>query len=767
MSWSESTCSVCSRPALAFDSVGGFVHYRHEASHDVRFHWAAGGSSPLYFAGKGNPHPGRVLHLVEGQTDAHAFHALGLPVAGVLGAGQTGKALALLDEHGFLSDYAEVMVWRERGQGGAAFVGGARDAMVQLGFVLRAADWPLGVEDARDLLAQAAAAHRVRLSEDSYGGALSHLKLCAVIERGGDRVAPVRDAALERIGAIAMDAPYVGVASVEVVDTPTAQVVAQVEIPPGHRVTDRMGVQREDEDGRWATVIPTPLLIEAVEIDAHDGGERLALHFKARGRDRRISVPREVAASARRIVDVSAQGLPVTSENARKVVAWLHLLEHFSPPATATVARRAGWAMGRHLHAAEDMSLDEGTGSARLLSGLTTRGEADELSTFVRRVVERHPMAACMCAASLTAALLAPLGLRGFALHLWGDSRGGKTAALKLALALWGDPVRLMGSWSATANAIEAHAATLCDLPCALDELQAAKSTEHVAQTIYALANGVGRARATITGDLGTQRQWRTVVLTTGEMPLLPEDAHDGARTRTIDIHAAPFAGGSAGPDAAMAHDISERSHGWIGQAMMRDVMLSPGSRALLRDEVDEATGALREKLGARADDVPPIKLRSAGAMVWALAWLARHVGATEARPAADVVAAMLSVATDQALDDDAFGSPTWKAANAILDLIAERPDAFNPNVASREVLGSAPTTKSGELSIGGGTAYLTTRGMREACKRAGVPYAKARWLLHAAGVIDDTQAAPKRGVMAQPVRCFTVSLDAIEGVER
>jgi hypothetical protein len=511
-------------------------------------------------------------------------------------------------------------------------------------------------------------------------------------------------------------------------------------------------------------VIPTPLLIEAVEIDAHDGGERLALHWKARGRDQRASVPREVAANSRKIVDVAAQGLPVTSVNAAMVVRWLHELEHFSPPATAVVARRAGWAMGRHLHAADDMSLDAGTGSERLLSGLTTRGEAEESIEFVRRVVERHPMAACMCAASLTAALLSPLGLRGFALHLWGDSRGGKTAALKLALSLWGDPIRLMGSWSATANAIEAHAATLCDLPCALDELQAAKSVEHVAQTIYALANGVGRARATVTGDLGTQRQWRTVVLTTGEMPLLPEDAHDGARTRTIDIHAAPFAGRDAGPDAAKAHDISERTHGWIGQAMMRDVILSPANRTLLRDEHDEATTALRGRLGARADQVPPIKLRSAGAMVWALDWLGRYVGATEAQPASGVVAAMLAVATSQAADDDAHGSQSWKVAQQIMYLAASRSVDFTP--AGREQLGRIDIPDAGELSRER-VAWLTVPTMKMVCDSAGVPYRRATALLHEAGVMPSRLAEVTSSVMGSPTRLFRVSLDRAQEVAR
>lgn len=769
--WETSHCSICSKPALAFAAFGKGTHYRHEASHEDRFHWARGGASPAYVPG-GELLPGRALHVVEGETDAHAFAAVGLPVVGVLGSSSLVKALAAIGVER-LAAYGEVVVWRERGEGGDKFVAGARKAMRDMGLTVRVADWPLGVEDARDLLGQAAAAHRVRLTDDEFGGALSHLKLCAVIERqrtagsGDARVAAVAVAFLERVGELARDARYLGASAVDLVDAPTAQVVAQVEVPPLYRVSERLGVEREDSESGYVRVIPTPLLIEAVEVDAHDGDERLALHWRARGRDMHASIPREVAASSRRIVDVAARGLPVTSENARGVVRWLHDLEHFSPPPRATVARRAGWALGRHLHDAVDMSLDAGTGTARLLSGLRTAGDEDESIDFVRRIVEHHPMAACMCSAALAAALLSPTQMRGFALHLWGDSRAGKTASMKLALSLWGDPIRLMGSWSATPSAIEAHAAALSDLPTALDELQAAKSVEHVAQMIYSLANGVGRARATITGDLGTQRQWRTVVLTTGEMPLLPEDAHDGARTRTIDIHAAPFAGASASTDAAAAHDVSERAYGWIGRAMMSEPIMSPANRRLLRDEVDAVIGELRAALGSRVEDVPAIKLRSAGLMAWSLRWLTRHVGATDARPAVSVVAAMLAVATDQARSDDAYGSPAWKAANAILDLIAERPDSFTPHSGSREVLGYVATSSSGQIATDTDTAYLTVRGMRLACERAGVPYAKARSLLHQAGVLSESNAVVRRGVLPQPTRCYEVSISAIEGVQR
>jgi hypothetical protein len=321
--------------------------------------------------------------------------------------------------------------------------------------------------------------------------------------------------------------------------------------------------------------------------------------------------------------------------------------------------------------------------------------------------------------------------------------------------------MRLIGSWSATANAIEAHAATLCDLPCALDELQAARSVDHIAQVIYALANGVGRARATVTGDLGAQRAWRTVVLTTGEMPLLPEDAHDGARTRTIDIHATPFAGDTADGDAAAAHDIAERIYGHVGAAFLSQSMLSAANRGMLREDHDSACAALAERVQG---ELPPIKLRSAGAMVMALHWLREHVGATEAAPAVDVVAAMMSVAAGQARGDDSHGSMTWKAAQAVIQLVVERRADFEQGARAR--LGGLDLPEPGTI-VDERIAWLTVPAMKLAADQSGVPYRRCRELLHAAGVIPDPQAQMRRGVLDVPARLYRVSLDRAEEVKR
>jgi len=763
--WSVESCSVCGDECIAFSAVSG-THYRHKSSAPSKWHWARGGMVPVYLPGRVLP-TSKVLHVVEGETDAHALHAVGYRVVSVLGANQVAKAFSwLADAAQFDAPIEEIVVWVEPGVGGKRFADAARSECAERGIRLRLASFSLDAPDFRDLLHQVAAANRIRLADDGYDGALSHLRFCDALAADDERLSVVRDKFRTRVDDLARDAIYAGGHSVRVVEAATdIAVFDELEIPAGWRLTKRLGVEIDAGDHGWKRLFPVPLVIDAIEVDMHDMSERLSLMWHALGRDHFVSAPRDVVANARKIVDLAAKGLPVTSDNARWVVRWLHELEHqnLSTIMRVPVARRAGWIRGQHMHRADDLVLDSDTGTGRLLSGLVVAGTGDEQDAFMRIVLERHPLAATMVAASLAAPLLLPLGLRGFALHLWGDSQGGKTAAAKIALSVWGDPLRLMGSWSATSNAIEAHAATMCDLPTYLDELQSAKNRDHIAQTIYALANGVGRARATVTGDLGTQRSWRTVVMTTGEEPLLPDDANDGARTRTFDLNALPFTGESAGVDAAHAHDVAERAYGHVGRAFMSWSRLHPVNWNGLREDHESAVAALRELVG---DRIAPIKLRSAGALVITLNWLCEHVGVeTEPGAAVNTIAGVLRMAADQAADDDAAASMAWKTAQGVLTILAEF---------ERELRPDSPTGMLGIIDSEGTIgmperAYLTVRGMKRACAVHGVPYKRGIQLLYESGCMPSPNAATKRwrGSQNPPSRVFEVDVSACELVER
>jgi putative DNA primase/helicase len=112
------------------------------------------------------------------------------------------------------------------------------------------------------------------------------------------------------------------------------------------------------------------------------------------------------------------------------------------------------------------------------------------------------------------------LGQEGGVVHLYGPSSSGKTTALRAAASVWGSGAApgFMHSWNSTDNGLEAKAAGASDTVLILDELgQIESRAAH--QAAYMLANGSGKARAKHDGSGRPVKEWRVLVLSSGEMP--------------------------------------------------------------------------------------------------------------------------------------------------------------------------------------------------------------------------------------------------------
>ncbi|QCI68853.1 DUF927 domain-containing protein [Phreatobacter stygius] len=204
---------------------------------------------------------------------------------------------------------------------------------------------------------------------------------------------------------------------------------------------------------------------------------------------------------------------------------------------------------------------------------------------------------------SLSGPVLAPLGLDGGGVHLFGSSSVGKTSALLMGGSVWGGggPLGFGQLWRITANAQEGIAAAHNDCLLALDEVGTCPPAELEAAS-YVLAGGQGKARMRSDATLKPRQRWRIAILSTGEVTLRSRIAEGraqvrgkaGQEARIIDLPADAEKGfglfDHAGPDgdpASLSKRIkgaTSKHYGTAGPAFIRAFLedREPATKALV-----------------------------------------------------------------------------------------------------------------------------------------------------------------------------------------
>jgi putative DNA primase/helicase len=209
----------------------------------------------------------------------------------------------------------------------------------------------------------------------------------------------------------------------------------------------------------------------------------------------------------------------------------------------------------------------------------------------VGQAVRDHVIPTLAVSTALAGPLLAIANQEGGAVNLFGTSSRGKTTVAQAAASVWGrgSSPGFVRTWRATANGLEGIAASATDTVLVLDELGVVEARD-AAAAIYGLANGTGKARAARDGSLRDPKTWRTLILSTGELPIegkLAEDkgrrAKAGQLVRMLDISAdrglgfGVFDHGGADGDASKIADGIKRAaisnYGTAGPEFVRRLL--------------------------------------------------------------------------------------------------------------------------------------------------------------------------------------------------
>lgn len=157
-------------------------------------------------------------------------------------------------------------------------------------------------------------------------------------------------------------------------------------------------------------------------------------------------------------------------------------------------------------------------------------------------------------AAAFAAPMLSLVGADGFGIHFYEQSSAGKTTTANTAASLYGSPDKTKLTWYGTALGMVNEAAAHNDGFMSLDEISQNTRRRDVAESAYALFNGVGKLQGRRDGGNREVMRYTTVALSTGETDLESFIREDGGSinagqlvrllniplTRASDFHSLP-----------------------------------------------------------------------------------------------------------------------------------------------------------------------------------------------------------------------------------
>jgi putative DNA primase/helicase len=317
------------------------------------------------------------------------------------------------------------------------------------------------------------------------------------------------------------------------------------------------------------TVCPSPIVISRRFESVDNFGEKVELSFYRDNRWKRFIAPRSAVFNKSSLIGFADRGLPVSSANSGDIVAYLSDYENTNVSKIPLLksTERMGWLDSTSFFpytAPKEICFEtDYEDSNEIHKNLAECGSFEKWLDAATKMRE-NPFGRFMLASSFASVLLEPLSHRVFFINVWHDTTSGKSAACKMAVSVWGNPLKLMGSFNATAVGLERKADTLRHILYGLDERQLANESRlPMAQIVYGLANGFGRIRGHRDGGIQSMTNWRLIVLSTAEEPLLRDDSHDGMNTRVMELHGKPV---DDKLFAAELHHISEKNYGFAGK---------------------------------------------------------------------------------------------------------------------------------------------------------------------------------------------------------
>lgn len=406
----------------------------------------------------------------------------------------------------------------------------------------------------------------------------------------------------------------------------------KLRIPAGYEVGRRGELFKKGGEAAPEMVERSPILISRVLTGLASGEKQIALVFHDGERWREVMVGRKAIADARTAISEFAPlGAPIDSVTASKVITWLRDFEAVNAKKLerACSVDRCGWHEGGRFmlnravlpEGSEEIFLNGSGGVMQSAKGLGVGGTEALHLEALREAWAASRTAALMIAGSLAAPLIYPLRGPRFAIHLFGDSSRGKSSMHEIAASVYGDPTNpaWVTQWDGSLAGNEVWAQLFCDLPLCIDEAGVTDSRVRD-RAIYKLIAGVSKKRSNRDVQLREFKEWRCVVLSTGETMLAGSESATGAQVRVLQYEVRRFGAFGAG-DVERVRDKARANFGHAGRRWIESLV---GLDSEWWEEQREQYRGLMRRMRSKS----PGRLRSRQIGYYALLAAAEHLAA-------------------------------------------------------------------------------------------------------------------------------------------
>ena len=364
-----------------------------------------------------------------------------------------------------------------------------------------------------------------------------------------------------------------------------AGVHSEASAPPGFGFNDRLAgaiykiVSKTNKDGVTAStnlkVSGSPVVIRR-RVFNDDGSISLEVAWKDGDQwTERLYNREHVFDSSKIIGRAAGDGMPVSSANNNVMVEYIAAYEEHNmtliPPAYSSSTfgwqgshgnlTKHGFLFGNRQIGGNGRQIEfRGSGPGDVTEGDLYRS----VGTFEAWKAALGKLAALPAFKVLLYAALAPpllpiLAAPNMIVEIVGDTSRGKTTAMEVAQSCWRASKTMFDTWDNTVVGFETKAHLHTDVPLFIDDTKTAiehGKKQQLAKVIYQFVSGKGRGRGARDGGQRASSFWRSLMITSGEVPSSDIAQSEGAAARVLSLWGTPLGDKVSAEAATTAQEV-------------------------------------------------------------------------------------------------------------------------------------------------------------------------------------------------------------------